>query len=530
MAADPLKKSLAAISVLLTLALVIGPAPAQIKSDVATLPFTTAPYRIGERLTYNVSFSHFMSAAHVELFVSARGTFFNREGVRLFAHVETTEIVSAALLPLNRDYISFVDPGTGLPFRTQQIMRRGEQITDTAADYNIPLGTEAIPPRQRLGEHPGTYDPVSALYRIRSLQLTEGSRYYMTVRDDLDIHNVEVRVTGKELIRTNIGSFNAIVTSIRFPRNAELNRYAVRIYFTDDEGHVPLLIVARHRAGEIRAQIVSSEILEPATSPATVAGQGTSVTPLPGPVTPLPGVTPPATDPISPGPAKPVLSGFPFNEGEQLNYRVFLGTSNQPVGSGSVQVHAVDKYFGRDGLLLTGRAQTIGQAQSLFYVNNQVSSYVDKATLVPFRSELAIHEGKRKVNDVITYDQARGTATTDKGARIEIPVGTHDMLSVLYALRSFNLTPPRRNAVSILLNNRPSTLFVTSLQRDVIELGDQKVPAIQVSLTTDHQQGDRFALRLWVSDDDRRLPLRITAISPAGPIRADLAITPVTRQ
>jgi hypothetical protein len=51
-----------------------------------------------------------------------------------------------------------------------------------------------------------------------------------------------------------------------------------------------------------------------------------------------------------------------------------------------------------------------------------------------------------------------------------------------------------------------------------------------LSLTTDDPQSDKYALRLWVSEDNRRLPLRITATTALGPLRADLAILPLTRQ
>ena len=109
-------------------------------------------------------------------------------------------------------------------------------------------------------------------------------------------------------------------------------------------------------------------------------------------------------------------------------------------------------------------------------------------------------------------------------------MGTHDLISVFYALRSFNLTPPRRTAVSLLVNNRPLTLFITALKRESIQLGGQQLPAIQLSLTTDEQVGDRYSLRLWVSDDRRRLPLRLTAQTKIGAVRADLAIIPTAVQ
>ncbi|HEY0386517.1 MAG TPA: DUF3108 domain-containing protein, partial [Pyrinomonadaceae bacterium] len=246
-------------------------------------------------------------------------------------------------------------------------------------------------------------------------------------------------------------------------------------------------------------------------------------------VTPPVGV-PPGT-PVLTGPGNTAFPvGLPFNAGEQLNFNVSLGATPQPVGSISLQVRPRAKYFNRDGIQLGMKAQTTLAAQRLYFVNDQINSYVDPNTLLPFRTELQLVEGRDRVNQVLTIDQDRGNVVNEKGVRVEVPVGTHDMLSVLYALRSFNLAPPKRNAVSILINNRPRTLFITSLKRELIDLGGQKVAALQLSLTTDDAQSDRLGLRLWVSEDNRRLPLRISANTPLGPARADLAIIPVARQ
>jgi hypothetical protein len=95
-----------------------------------------------------------------------------------------------------------------------------------------------------------------------------------------------------------------------------------------------------------------------------------------------------------------------------------------------------------------------------------------------------------------------------------------------------NLAPPKRNTVSILVNGRPRTLVVTALRREMLQLESQNISAIQLSLTTtpEDPQPDKFQLRAWISDDDRRLPLRFTAMTELGVMRADLVILPVTFQ
>ncbi|HEV7798869.1 MAG TPA: DUF3108 domain-containing protein, partial [Pyrinomonadaceae bacterium] len=154
----------------------------------------------------------------------------------------------------------------------------------------------------------------------------------------------------------------------------------------------------------------------------------------------------------------------------------------------------------------------------------------DPKTLLPFHTELSFNEGRRRFTSKLTINQDYGTAITETGERIEIPVGTHDYLSFFYLLRTFNLNPPKRNAISILVNNRPKTLFITALKRENVQLGSQTIPAIQISLTTDDAQGDKYQLRGWISDDKRRLPLRLMAMTELGPVRADLAIIPVVSQ
>jgi hypothetical protein len=73
-------------------------------------------------------------------------------------------------------------------------------------------------------------------------------------------------------------------------------------------------------------------------------------------------------------------------------------------------------------------------------------------------------------------------------------------------------------------------VHVTASKRETIDLGPRKIPAIALTITTDDPEPDKYQLRLWVSDDRRRLPLRFTAATQLGPLRADLAILPTTTQ
>lgn len=505
-------------------------------SDVSAGPFNPAPYRVGEHLTYTVSFSNFPVAAHVELSVASRGQLYGREGVELQAHVETVGVISAALYALNNNYVSFVDPATGLPYRARQEIREGTRVQNLTRDYNSPLGDSAIPSKQTVAAPSASFDLLSALFRLRALPLASGAVYTLAVQNGEAAYNVELRVTGRENLKTNLGSSAAIVTQARVRGNPEADAYRVAVYFSDDERHVPLLITARHRAGEIRAEIASAEILteaQPVTGAPNLAQPGNVLPPATQPVPPAAGGTTAANSGATAA-ATPTANAadpaLPFKPGDELNYNFFLGNGPQPIGTASFRVRARARYFNRDGLLFNASLQTAGAGATLFPVNDQFSSYVDAVTLLPFRAEQTIAEGQKRARFVVSSEPGSGVATFEDGARVEVPVGTHDLLSVFFALRSFDLTPGKRTNVSLLVNKRPRVLTITVLRRADLALAGQQIPAVEVSLATNDPNGDRFNLRLWVSTDKRRLPLRLTATTPLGPVRADLAIIPTALQ
>jgi len=374
-------------------------------------------------------------------------------------------------------------------------------------DFTQPAGNEAIPPKQR--GVPGTFDFLSVFYRARALPLNDGGVYNFSVRGEGGEYQAEMKVTGRETIRTNVGSFPTIVTQIKVS-NSPLR--SLRAYFSDDAGHVPVLVVARLSAGELRAELAGSELIKP---PAETVTPTPAIVAAPMPATP---------------PAPPPLTNFPFKLGEELNYQIFIGGSNTPLGMASFQVRGRQRYFERDGLFLSVTAQTTNAAARIFVARDQIESYVDPKSLLPYRTSMNLVEGQRRLTQVLTTNQDAGSVTSDKGLRIEIPVGTHDYVSFFYALRTITPVAGKKSVVTMLVENKPKTIFIDPLPRESIQLGPRNVRAIPLRLTTDDPEPDKYQLRMWLSDDLQRLPLRLTCITKLGPLRADLAILPTTPQ
>src|SRR4030095_6110171 len=134
----------------------------------------------------------------------------------------------------------------GFPFRAQNILREGEHTSDSMRDFNQ-----------------NVLDYVSAVYRLRALPLTDGASYSLTILGDQQEYQTDFKIVGRQTVKTNVGSFNTIVGQFRVKNDSQANGRNLRVYFGDDERHVPVLFTAKHSAGEIRAELAGSDFVIP---------------------------------------------------------------------------------------------------------------------------------------------------------------------------------------------------------------------------------------------------------------------------
>jgi len=99
---------------------------------------------------------------------------------------------------------------------------------------------------------------------------------------------------------------------------------------------------------------------------------------------------------------------------------------------------------------------------------------------------------------------------------MEIPVGTHSILSLAYAIRSFNLKPSkdRQNPVNdtrvaVFLDTKAYVFMLRPSDAELINLQGEKISAQLISVLTGNQNIDQYGLRIWLGNDDKRLPLRL---------------------
>ncbi len=216
----------------------------------------------------------------------------------------------------------------------------------------------------------------------------------------------------------------------------------------------------------------------------------------------------------------------PFQIGERLTYEVsWLNLT---------AVIAVMEVTQTEGTKDQALAKLVGTAQStpvitkFFPVDSRVESELDLDTLTPEHMTFRRREGRKKEDIEYIFRQKEGMVTAVRGGATEslpIPAGTQDIISCLYYTRA--VLPPNPGA-SLKMNvyhdkkNRPVEVRVEAIETiegawGKAETGDNLV--CRLLLEKIMNQGN---IRVWVTNDERKTPVRMKAKVVLGSIVADL--------
>jgi Protein of unknown function (DUF3108) len=177
---------------------------------------------------------------------------------------------------------------------------------------------------------------------------------------------------------------------------------------------------------------------------------------------------------------------------------------------------------------LVGTAQSTPIITKFFPVDNRVESELDLDTLAPEHMTFRRREGKKKEDIEYVFHQKEGTVTAVRGGTTEslpIPAGTQDIISCLYYTRT--VLPPEPGAV-LKMNvyhdkkNRPVEVRVEGTETIEGSWGTAETVRVLVIMPFHGLFMNQGNIRVWVTTDERRTPLRMKAKVVLGSIVADL--------
>ncbi len=458
---------------------------------------TKSSFTIGERLTYNISFNKLENVAYAEIYTVSKGKLQDKDAIELSAKIKSSGLLSAVFYLFDDTRTTFVSEQTGLPF------------------YVRTVSTAGVLPKEKISnflKSPTTnYDLLSMIYKVRE----SGGAGSFSVEEDKQVYSFDFAATGGEVINTDAGEFETTVSTVQSSYLTEIGITDLRVNFTIDDRRIPVAIRFKTEKGTFDAKIASIQMLEPKTTPEN--SPKPTKTPTPKPTkTPIP-------TPAQYIENKSLSGELPFVLGETLEYSVTKGSQN--VGNVILRAKERKEFNGDDSVLLTANISNVGQGNSIFGLRDGMEAQVDPYTLTPRQVSIRMNKSLSVFNQVARFDQNLGTVSFGNAKQVDVPIGTHSILSLAYAIRSFNLKPsldPKNpvndTRVALFLGSKAYVLTLRPSNSSIIDVNGKKVLAQLVSIRTGNRSIDRLNIRLWLSNDRKRKPLRFVV----GSYQADL--------
>lgn len=461
-----------------------------------------ALFRIGEKITYTISFGRFSNVGYAELYAVSRGRLAERDAVELRGRFKTLDFVSAAFYLIDETRTVFADAEGGLPLYINSVQNAGTIPRETNSNY---LSVQAQ-----------GYDLLSIIYKIRQASGTGA----LSLMEDGKIYVLTMQVIGAERIKTDAGEYDTSIVAVQSDYLTERGLKDFRINLSNDETRIPAMIRFKAAKGEFRMAAASVQISEPEPAPTPVLVQTPLATPTPRPV-----VTPPPYADNQPLPVE-----LAFDLGETLEYRIL--NAGQPIGNFRFEAKERRQVDGRDSLILKATATRSENGNRLFSVKDSLISVVSPETLAPRRSEIRFSGVLSGYNQQAGFDPLTGAIVFNGSSTVDAPIGTHSILSLFYALRSFNLKPSKDlknpvndTRVAVFWENQPYIFTLRPSEPQIITVQGQKLAAQMISINTGNAVLDQLNPKIWLGNDERRLPLRFSFGAFEGELVSALAPT-----
>ena len=207
----------------------------------------------------------------------------------------------------------------------------------------------------------------------------------------------------------------------------------------------------------------------------------------------------------------------PFHVGEKLSYDIKLW--RMKVGEMTSIVKEKVVINGHETYRIVVDIKSVGLAAKMYTLKDKLHIYLDTDTLELRKTERYLHEGNWQAYVNIDFDNTGSQAlfSLRRGGKdgpitnsklIKLPRQTLDATSLAYFIRATELDGRRTLNLNILYETEPKEVGVGLMPKEEVRLKGLGSFTTYVLRQLNH--GD---ITLWLSDDERRLPVKIVAAS-----------------
>lgn len=216
------------------------------------------PFRIGETLTYHVTWAGFSSAATVELSVPERREILGWRTWHFRASAHTLSPLRS-FMTVDDQIDSYADA------KTLESRQYETHLKEMGSIENRILHPSAIGQQRRTGipvvaVMPGTLDPLGTLYALRTVDWRQTPEFRSPLYDGQDVFEIRARQEVPiETVAVDAGNFSAARISIHLYRQgAEVTGESFSMWLAGDPERTPVLLQAEMPLGSVRVELASA--------------------------------------------------------------------------------------------------------------------------------------------------------------------------------------------------------------------------------------------------------------------------------
>ncbi|MGA3280872.1 MAG: DUF3108 domain-containing protein [Smithella sp.] len=215
----------------------------------------------------------------------------------------------------------------------------------------------------------------------------------------------------------------------------------------------------------------------------------------------------------------PPGSGFPFQPGEKLTYKVIWGII--PAGELTLQVLPQETIYGIEAYHFVMITKTSKVVDLIYKVRERQDSYVDAAmTHSLFYKKKTESQHPRDEKIEFNWEKMESTFTNfgQSNPPIHVVPGTFDPLALFYAFRLRNLKENSEIHIPVTDGNKVSMEVMADVGKtEVIEIEGKMYDTIQITPNIETmdkldkvvKKSDHPRLKVWVTADEKKIPIKI---------------------
>ncbi|NVJ47979.1 MAG: DUF3108 domain-containing protein [Cytophagia bacterium] len=226
----------------------------------------------------------------------------------------------------------------------------------------------------------------------------------------------------------------------------------------------------------------------------------------------------------------------PFQPGEKIELKATVGFIRAAEATFSVSdvIYTINK---KPTWKIDINAKTVGVFEFFSSVRDNWGTYYDTTQLVPQQFYRYIQEGRFRKNEILYFHHDKDSVTVAKlhketlklETKVEhaIPDNVQDMVSGYYYLRAINFDKIKEGEVIVIntfFDDKQKPFAVKFMGREVIKtkLGDVRALVLVPMMKKDSLFEEDNTLKIWLSDDLNKIPLKLQAKIYVGYLNVEL--------